>query len=418
MSYTPNSASSVQWSELQHDACSNVIDRLDVLDLQNFAAVCTSWSTICLNLHAARPKSGSPTLLTSRLDHDGGRTKDTLVEGTFALHDVSEGTSFCVCNRSLVHRVWVGGKNDWLVISDKRCSLQLLNLITGETLPLPSFSTVPGIEIDHYSDLSIACQPYSRTLRRVVLCQTPSSSSGHFAISLFDDGILAFTTKGDNTWTFFNHPTSYCGSRSYFPEIFMDSLVHKGRVVAVDSEGFVFSWPIGDQDVNPVSISSADIPFVFGSRERVFYLAKSPCDELILICVRGHGPVFMRPYNRVLKSEHDRFEIPDSMILFKYDDARETWRRIRTTDLGASLFVGLNYPFYVTCNAIKPNSVYVANMVGSDVTIFAMQAESDVPIEKHNYPIKEQARPGVRQSLRTPMWFRPTVPENNNTHIC
>ncbi|CAL4899383.1 unnamed protein product [Urochloa decumbens] len=411
MPYASIATSFVQWSELPQDACSNIIQFLDVLDLQRFSAVCTTWSATCSNINSPRLKSGNPTLLTSRMDHYDGRSKETLVEGTFGLHDVTECTSFCVYNKSLKHRTWVGGKDDWLVTSDKRCSLQLLNPITGETVPLPSFDTIDGIEIDQYSNLSIASEPYNRTLRRVVLCQTPSSSSGHLALSLFDDGVLAYTTKSDNMWFLVDHSSSYFGSCNYIPDIYMDALIHKGSIVAVDNEGFVFSWHMGDKNATLVKATSADIPVVIGSDCRVFYLAKSPGDQQILICVQGHGPVSSCGDFRVLKSEHDRFKNVDSITLFRFDDVGETWRRIHTSDLGASLFVGINHPFYVTCDGIKPNSLHVANIIDHDVAIFGTQGELDMPIEVLNYPIKEEAQSyKIRQGMRTSMWFRPTVP--------
>jgi hypothetical protein len=88
-------------------------------------------------------------------------------------------------------------------------------------------------------------------------------------------------------------------------------------VVAVDTEGFVFSWHMGDQGDNPVIITSTNIPFVeeyfFNSDSHVFYLAKTPADELILICVQGSGETLKLPYYRVLKSELDGFEDVDEI---------------------------------------------------------------------------------------------------------
>jgi hypothetical protein len=49
--------------------------------------------------------------------------------------------------------VWVGGKEDWLVVSNNRCDIELLNLITGVTVGLPSFSTHDMYATDKSMDL-------------------------------------------------------------------------------------------------------------------------------------------------------------------------------------------------------------------------------------------------------------------------
>jgi hypothetical protein len=53
------------------------------------------------------------------------------------MHSFDDLTAFCIEKDSLKHRVRVGGKDDWLVIWDNRCSLTLNNLVTGDIVPLP-----------------------------------------------------------------------------------------------------------------------------------------------------------------------------------------------------------------------------------------------------------------------------------------
>jgi hypothetical protein len=149
---------------------------------------------------------------------------------------------------------------------------------------------------------------------------------------------------------------------------------------------------LGDQGDNPVIITSTNIPFVeeyfFNSDSRVFYLAKTPADELILICVQGSGETLKRPYYRVLKSELDRFEDVDEIFLFKFDDMRQTWSRIHAINLGTSLFVGLNYPFHGTWSGTELSSIYVANMMDYDVVTFSTKGQTDVAVKRYNYPVK------------------------------
>jgi hypothetical protein len=49
--------------------------------------------------------------------------EESIAEGAFGMHSFDDMTAFCIEKDSLKHRVWVGGKDDWLVIWDNRCSL-------------------------------------------------------------------------------------------------------------------------------------------------------------------------------------------------------------------------------------------------------------------------------------------------------
>jgi hypothetical protein len=46
--------------------------------------------------------------------------EESLAEGTFGIHPFDDVTTFCIEKESLKHKMWVGGKDDWLVISNKR----------------------------------------------------------------------------------------------------------------------------------------------------------------------------------------------------------------------------------------------------------------------------------------------------------
>jgi hypothetical protein len=71
-------------------------------------------------------------LLTSRADSNRSRMIESLGDGSFGMHDVLEGMSFLVHNNCLKNKVRVGGKDDWLVISDNKWSLELVNLVTDK----------------------------------------------------------------------------------------------------------------------------------------------------------------------------------------------------------------------------------------------------------------------------------------------
>ncbi|CAL4886810.1 unnamed protein product [Urochloa decumbens] len=341
---------------------------------------------------------------------DGTKVEESISEGYFGLHDISQGSSFCVHNESLKHGPWIGGKDDWIVITNNRCSMNIVNLITGEKIPLPLLSTIQGVQISESEYLEvhpIGC--CSRALRRVVLCQTPSSRSGYLALVLFDDGMLAYTSEGDKTWKLFTHRKAYLGCYHREPLIVMDAILHKGSVIAVDGDGFCYSWDIRYPEEYPMPLATPERVDIEGSVGCIFFLAKSPADELLIIGVHGHCHR-ARATGRLVVNEHDVLKHIDGVQLHKFEESHGTWERICNIGLGHSLFLGLNYPFYGSWNGIKPNCVYVADMGGNDVLTFALQADGEALIEKHDLPTEQGARLLDGHSMRTPMWFRPTLP--------
>jgi hypothetical protein len=164
-----------------------------------------------LNILLSSQNVGTPTLLTSRPDNNGTIVEESLAKGTFGIHPFDDLTALCIEKESLKHMVWVGGKDDWLVISDNRCSLNLNNIIIGHTVPLPLLTTMGQFQISTLYDLEIVNEVCSRRLRRIVLCHTPSSIKGYMVIALFDDGLIASTSKGDVGWKTLRHPTFWAG---------------------------------------------------------------------------------------------------------------------------------------------------------------------------------------------------------------
>jgi len=99
-----------------------------------------------------------------------------------------------------------------------------------------------------------------------------------------------------------------------------------------------------------VKLESPNIPLIDDSPEHVFYLAISPADQLILMCIHGHGEGFYNPSYWMLVSEHDRFEHPDGMSVHMLDEEEATWHRIHELGHGQSLFLGLNKSLFLGLN--------------------------------------------------------------------
>jgi hypothetical protein len=136
--------------------------------------------------------------------------------------------------------VWVGGKDYWLVVSSNRCDIQLLNLITRVTVELPSFSTVDMYATHKSLDLIQASQDCTRTMRRIGLCQTPFDRGGHKAISPFNKWEIGYASKGDTGWRTIKCAKYFIEKQPYFPEVFVDVVLHKKSLVVVDIYGVVF----------------------------------------------------------------------------------------------------------------------------------------------------------------------------------
>ncbi|RCV18049.1 hypothetical protein SETIT_3G269300v2 [Setaria italica] len=368
----------VQWCELPTKICGGIISRIDVLDVMSFSSTCKSLQLVCKTLRATVLKSGN-----------GWGIEDDLKTGKFGLHDVSNALSFCCVNEVLQHRIWLGGKGDWLVTTNTSLDLELLNTITRTKVPLPSFgNNLSGIELPSYRELTVIFSPFSHDVRRVVLSQMPSHADGYEAITLFSNGLLTHTAQ----------------------EVFLDVIVNHGLVIAVEEDGDIFASDMSGMDLTPVQLPMPKTTPSEEELERVLYLAISPSNQLILACLSGHDFGHNNKASRMVWNEHDRFEqLADSISMFEFDDADVTWRRISSIRKDRSLFLGLNYPFFVTSTDLKGNSIYVAYVRNFAVGICSLDTEGQVSITNQGFLVDEKACLLQGWTIRTPMWFGPST---------
>jgi hypothetical protein len=228
-------------------------------------------------------------------DNNGTNVEESLAVGTFGIHPFDDLSAFCIEKESLKHKMWVGGKDDWLIISDNRCSLTLNNIITRDKVHLPSLTTMGQFQISTLYDLEIVNEVCSRRLRRIVLCQTPSSIKSYMVIALSDDGLIASTSKGDVGWKTLRHPTFWVGCLEYYALTFVDVVLHRGRLVAVEEYGCMYSWDIDRPQEYPLKLTSPNLHYFEECPELTFYLAKSPDDELLVMCVHGNNARYFEP---------------------------------------------------------------------------------------------------------------------------
>ncbi|CAL4962206.1 unnamed protein product [Urochloa decumbens] len=410
----------VQWCDIPVDPATDIIKSLDAIDVQNFSATCKQWAKICKYINATCLKSGRPMLLTSQQDQDGNRFEDDVKTGKFGIHDVSSKLSFICMRIGMQRRCWIGGKDDWLVTTNRNFEVELLNPITGASVPIPSFNInqadmrvnqCPGMKVNDCPTLSVTLDPFTRFFRRVVLSRTPAHHDGYEAIAIFSDGLLAYTSVVDSGWRVLKNPTDHVdGDMNYYPVDFHDAVAFNGRVLAVAEHGSIFAWDMNSNDLTPIQLPEPQLWISEDSKRRMFYLAISPTGRLMLLCMSGHGSGYVDDSMRMVWKPNARFEHVDAMTIQEFVEENEEWRILSSIGRDQCLFVGLNYPFYVNSNGLKANTVYVADVANNDMVMCSMKPGGGDGITKQNFPVDEAHRLVDGYSVRTPMWFRPTDP--------
>ncbi|CAN6229844.1 unnamed protein product [Urochloa humidicola] len=415
MSSASNNAAAAPWADLLPELCGLVVDRLDAISILRFPATCTGWASACKDNPLLR--SGSPVLLTSGLDAEGVETEHDVDAGAFTLHDVSSTTgggrrsSFLGDSEGLKGRTWIGGKDDWLVTTDCQCNVELLNPVTGDRVPLPSFETTQGVEVKLPGDyLHVSVQDRWHRFLKVTLCQTPAHPSGYLAIAMFSHGLLLVITAAgeDKCWAAFKNEPVASRSLQY-----MDAIVLKGKLFAVTESGGIYCWDMtssGTTETPAMVQGPEEIEMSSHHYGRGFYLAASSDGQLLLIYIYGDTNTSElkdnRVYNRLVFN--DRWSFYEyGMSIHELDACSGEWRRVADIGDDRALFLGANYPFYITVppgsEDLTTNCVYVADTPsGYDVGIFDLKTGEDELLERVTYSL-------MADPLQMPMWFRPTT---------
>lgn len=433
MSSSSSAATAPPWADLLPELCDLVMEHLDPITILRFPAVCRGWSEACEE-NPRLLRAGAPALLTPGLDPDGCETESNVDAGAFCLHDVSAAgggggrRSFFGEAEGLKGRAWVGGNHGWLATADWRCDVELLNPVTGARVRLPSFATIPGVEVEvNFHVVARTAGGYSlgkfHKILKVALCRTPSHADGHLAIAIFSGGLLAFTAagggdKGECRWTALKNAAADVS--------YMDAIALDGKLYAVDELGRLYSWDIDDGAMTEPTVVQGpenDEMSRYGTDLCGFYLAASVCGQrLMLMCIHGYDVARAYLYGRRSRCWDSRvwsrlvFDDRRSfcelgMSLHELDAGGGSWRRV--TDLGGdrALFLGANYPFYLTVRHrfgsadLEADCVYLADTpYGYDTAIFDLKEGTggDGHIKQQLYYSLEA------DPLQMPMWFVPT----------
>ncbi|TVU24599.1 hypothetical protein EJB05_27046 [Eragrostis curvula] len=189
------------WDELQLDCCRLIRDCLDAFSVLNFPLVCKTWKGVYAEKRRLQP--GAPTLLTSPSLDGGCTVLDEHHRGLFFLQNILSRETFSIELDSLRYHNWIGGKDEWMVITDLQDSINVLNPITGACSDL-------------FHD-----QMIMYWAQRIQLCQTPAEADGYFAIAI-SHSRLAYTTVESGQWIMLENPNHKMYMR------YCDAILHRG----------------------------------------------------------------------------------------------------------------------------------------------------------------------------------------------
>ncbi|CAO2036788.1 unnamed protein product [Urochloa humidicola] len=300
-----------------------------------------------------------------------------------------------------------------------KCGVELLNPVTGDTVPLPSFTTIPGLQqVAYYTELHVAVNSQIYHLQKVTLCQTPAHPNGYQAVALFSSGslaLVAFTAAAGegNRWTLLKNPEGVHYLR------YTDVTVHNGKVLAVADSGItgtgnIYSWDMDDgtdHAADPTVLPGPDVGHVSHDLMRWFFLIAGG-GRLQVVCVYGHDAVKDKRVDRRVVFKDQWCFCPRRASLHELD-AAGMWRRVRDLGGDRALFVGDNNPFYAAVPPVggggsnkdlQADCVYVADVIGSDAAAFDLKLGDDCIYDFDRRLIY----PAMGDSLQMPMWFRPT----------
>ena len=239
-------------------------------------------------------------------------------------------------------------------------------------------------------------------IKQIQLCQTPDEATGYFAIGITPDQ-LAYTMYGSNQWFLLENPNS-----ERYDMMYTDAVLHRGRIVAICSDGDMWSWDLDEQGGSPRLLFRSTI---YKSRmgECDFFLAPSTNNNDNLLIVSSYGemlPPRMCDNRNTFRNQWN-FEVHGA-VLHEVDIDAGRWNDVH--DIGdQALFLGPNYPFYIPVSVpsgdLKSNHIYITDLSNYDVVAIKLgenNLTSEVTLIDYNGP--------SNHPYQVPMWFRPAFP--------
>ncbi|KAJ4751715.1 hypothetical protein LUZ62_086120 [Rhynchospora pubera] len=273
----------------------------------------------------------TPFLLTACSHNDKGKN-------SFTLYSISDKLHFEFDEPFLHKKLFIGSQHGWLTVLDLHCDPTLLNPLTGESISLPSITTLPEVRPHHSVNgniVSYFCRANYRlespfldctfdeysadvTFKKVLVSSNPSiSSSNFFAAALFGDGSRLMIAKpGEGRWNLVQE-------EEWYKDIMF---CQDGKLICLTNEGAIHEIELKDDDF---LITETAAPFVDDSSDFNMYLALDSVGRILVI---------YRTYEFETRPETSLVEV---FRLIGSNGEKSKWERINSLD-GQAIFVGTN----------------------------------------------------------------------------
>jgi hypothetical protein len=238
-------------------------------------------------------------------------------------------------------------------------------------------------------------------VKHIQLCQTPDEANGYFVIAIAPEQ-LAYTTDGSNQWFLMENP-----SERYCTMIYVDAILHKGKFIAICSNGDLWSWDLDEQGGSPKLLF----------RTTIYSEGSEVCDFILSPSLNNKNLLIVSPYREHLslreavnrETFHNRNFCVRGVAFREVDIDAERMEDVHSIG-DRALFLGPNYPFYVPVlkpsgDHLKRNHVYIIDITNYDVISIdrgEVNLTRKLSFINYNGPINHPHQ--------VPMWFQPTLP--------
>ncbi|KAJ4766485.1 F-box only protein 7 [Rhynchospora pubera] len=211
----------------------------------------------------------------------------------FVLYSFSDKLRFEFDKPFLHEKFFIGSQHGWLSMLNRHCEPSLLNPLTGESVSLPSFTTLSRIRPHHSANGDIVsyfcrklCRPQSNfgdraffdclgevTFKKILISSNPSTSlSNFFAAALLGyNSNLVVAKPGASRWKFLQHQEE---------EWYMDIMFRQdGKLICLTNEGSIHEVELKDDNF---VISEMTAPFLKQYIDRA-YLAEDCASRVLVI---------------------------------------------------------------------------------------------------------------------------------------
>ncbi|CAN6206784.1 unnamed protein product [Urochloa humidicola] len=269
-------------SEVPEDILMQIFAALDVPDLVRAGSVCSAWHSayisVCNLGHWKQLQT--PCLLYT------AKSRGKTAAGLYSLAE-KKPYVLALPDPPIRTRYFLGSAYGWIITTDERSELHLLNPITGDQIALPSIITMEYVTpiydengtIEAYSSycaLPGKSGPWTYSLselrdtffEKAFLSSDPSTGDYIVAVIHNTRYRLSFARSGDDCWT------------SLPPhDFFADCVFKDGLMYALTAEGEIHVFDFTEPAVKQKVVLKKMRGYIF---ERV-YIAQTPCGDLLQI---------------------------------------------------------------------------------------------------------------------------------------